>query len=195
MNCYILCGGKSSRIGRPKQGLELGGESFLQRVQREAAAVFDQVIAVTKAGREVDGLPVVHEQETDLTAPILGLARAAEHAGDEPFFALAVDYPLMTRELLGFLRDRFATSGAEIVAPRSAGKVHVLCAAYAPSVRATLEEKIRRGEYRLQGLLDLHRAEILEGEALASFGDALLNVNTTDDLERARQIDGETSKS
>jgi molybdopterin-guanine dinucleotide biosynthesis protein A len=194
MNCYILCGGKASRIGRPKQGLEIGGETFLQLVHREASAVFDDVIAVTKTGRDAGGLPVIHESETDVTAPILGLARASDHAGSEPYFVLAVDYPLMTRALLAFLRERFEGSEAEIVAPRSSGKVHVLCAGYRPTVRASLVEKIRRSEYRLQGLLDLHRAEIIEGEDLAPFGHALLNVNTEDDLEKARAHHGETKE-
>lgn len=195
MNCYILCGGKSSRIGRPKQGLEIGGETFLERVHREASAVFDEVIAVTKAGGDAGGLPVIHEPENDITAPILGLARASEHAGSESYFVLAVDYPLMSRALLAFLRERFEASDAEIVAPRSSGKVHVLCAGYRPSVRASLEDKIRRGDYRLQGLLDLHRAEIMEGGDLAPFGSALLNVNTEDDLEKARAHHGEKGKS
>lgn len=194
MNCYVLCGGKSSRIGRPKHGLEIGGETFLQRVHRVASSVFEDVIAVTKAGRDAAGFPVIHEAETDVTAPILGLARACEHAGGEPFFALAVDYPLMTAELLSFLRGRFEASGAEIIAPRSGGKVHVLCAAYAPSIRPSLEDKIRRKEYRLQGLLDLHRAEIIEPAELGPFGAALLNVNTNDDLAKARQSDGTTSE-
>jgi len=192
MNCYVLCGGKSSRIGRPKQGLELAGETFLQRANRAASAVFDSVIAVTKAGREAEGMAVIHEAETDITAPILGLARAAEHAGDNAFFALAVDYPLMTAELLSYLRQRFEASEAEIVAPRSSGKVHVLCAAYRPSVHTSLADKIRRQDYRLQGLLDLHRAEIVEPGELERFGDVLLNVNTPEDLERAQAGHGKT---
>jgi len=192
MNCYVLCGGKSSRIGRTKQDLERAGEVFRQRVHRAAAPVFDRVIAVTKAGREAEGMPVIHEVETDVTAPILGLARAAEDAGDAPFFALAVDYPLMTTELLTYLRERFERSDAYIVAPRSSGKVHVLCAAYRPSVRASLSEKIGREDYRLQGLLDLHRSEIIEPGELERFGDALLNVNTPEDLERAQAVHGKT---
>ena len=194
MNCYILCGGKSSRIGRPKQGLELGGKSFLQLVHQASASVFETVIAVTKSGRSADGLPVIHEAETELAAPILGLARAAEDAGGAPFFALAVDYPLMTADLLRFLRERFEVSDGDIVAPRFAGKVHVLCAGYGPSVRTSIVKKIGRGDYRLQGLLNLHQAEIIEPEELDRFGDALLNVNTPEDLEKARTSHGKTNE-
>jgi len=194
MNCYVLCGGKSSRIGRAKQVLEIGGRTFLETVHSEAASVFEKVIVVTKAGREAGDLPVIHEAATDLTAPILGLARASEDAGDAPFFALAVDYPLMRTELLRFLRDRFESSNAEIVAPRSAGKIHVLCAGYRPAVRGSLHDKIMREDYRLQGLLDLHPAEIIEPDELSRFGDALLNVNTPEDYERARVIRGEANE-
>ncbi len=194
MNCYVLCGGRSSRIGRSKQGLEIGGRTFLETVHSEAASVFEKVIVVTKSGREAGGLPVIHEAATDLTAPILGLARASEDAGDAPFFALAVDYPLMSTELLRFLRDRFERSKAEIVAPRSAGKVHVLCAGYRPAVRSSLQDKIRREDYRLQGLLDMHSAEVIGSDELSGFGEALLNVNTPEDYERARAARGEANE-
>ncbi len=190
MNCYVLCGGKSSRIGRPKQGLEINGRTFLELVHHEAAQVFERVIAVTKAGRDAGDLPVIHEAETDLTAPILGLARASADAGDAPFFALAVDYPLMSAELLRFLRARFESAGADIVAPSFGGKVHVLCAGYRSAVRSSLEEKIRAGDYRLQGLLDLHSTTIIDQDELAPFGDALLNVNTPEDYDRARKTHG-----
>lgn len=186
MNCYILCGGKSSRIGRPKQGLEIGGRAFLDRVHSAAAEVFDKVVAVTKAGLDAGGIAVIREQDTSQTAPILGLERAAADAGDAAFFALAVDYPLVTADLLAFLRERFEGSAADIVAPRYAGKVHVLCAGYRAPVHASLVDKILRGDFRLQGLLDLHRSEIIEQEEVARFGDALLNVNTLEDLEKAR---------
>lgn len=195
MNCYILCGGKSSRIGRPKQGLTIGDRTFLEAVHHEASSVFDRVIAVTKAGRDAGGLPVIHEAETDLTAPILGLARASEDAGEEPFFALAVDYPLMRADLLRFLCERLEATTADIIAPRFGGKVHVLCAAYRPAVSRSLADKIARQDYRLQGLLDLHAAEIVEPGELTPFGDALLNVNTTEDLEKAKTIHGETIES
>jgi molybdenum cofactor guanylyltransferase len=192
MNCYVLSGGKSSRIGRPKQALEIGGRTFLDAVHEAAASVFERVVVVTKAAGDSAGFTAIREVETDLTAPILGLARASEDAGDEPFFVLAVDYPLMRPELLRALRARFEATGADIVAPRYGGKIHVLCAGYRPAVRATLRRKLESGDYRLQGLLDLHASEIVELDDLAGFGDALLNVNTMDDYETARAIHGKT---
>lgn len=181
-------------MGRPKQTLEIGGRTFLESVHEAAAAVFERVVVVTKAGGDAAGFPAIHEIETGLTAPILGLARASEDAGDAPFFALAVDYPLMRPDLLRAMRARFEASGADIVAPRFAGKIHVLCAAYRPVVSATLREKILREDYRLQGLMDLHASEIVEPDDLAPFGDALLNVNTMDDFEKARTIHAKTSE-
>jgi molybdopterin-guanine dinucleotide biosynthesis protein A len=194
MNCYILCGGKSSRMGRPKQGLEVGGRTFLEITHHEASSVFERVIAVTKEGMDAAGFPVIHERETELTAPILGLARASEDAGDAPFFALAVDYPLMSAQLLRFLRERLEASSAEIVAPRVEGKVHVLCAGYRPRVRVSIEDKVRRGDFRLQGLIDLHEADIIESDELGGLAKALLNVNTIEDFERARVTHGETGQ-
>ncbi len=192
MKCYVLTGGKSSRMGMSKQDLVLDDRTFLDRVCGEASSVFDAVTIVTKADRADHAtVRTIHEEATDITAPLLGLLRAAQDSGDDPFFVLAVDYPLITRELISFIRDRAERSDAEIVAPSSGGKVHVLCAAYKPSVRPTLEKKMAKGEYRLQGLIDVHRGDVIPLEELERFGSALLNVNTKEDYERARKIHDE----
>ena len=179
-------------MGMPKQDLVLGDRTFLDRVCDEASAVFDSVTIVTKA-EKADHATVrtIHEDSTDVTAPILGLFRAAEDAGDERFFVLAVDYPLITRELLSFIRERAEASDAEIVAPSSGAKIHVLCAAYQSSVRPTLEKKMASGKYRLQGLIDIHKGDVIPLEDLESFGTALMNINTMDDYERAKRIHDE----
>ncbi|PYQ50790.1 MAG: hypothetical protein DMF59_09885 [Acidobacteria bacterium] len=52
MNCYLLVGGRSSRMGRSKIDIPFAGSTFLDRVAAAAKPAFDRVIAVQRAGGE-----------------------------------------------------------------------------------------------------------------------------------------------
>src|SRR5688572_8360911 len=100
MNCYVLVGGRSSRMGQSKTAL------FLDRILAAARPVFDEVIAVHRPdGAPLDGVRTIFEAPHADEAPIFGVARAL-HDAQERCFILAVDYAFLTADVLRFLRDR-----------------------------------------------------------------------------------------
>ena len=185
MNCYILIGGTSSRMGQSKVTL------FLDRVSAAARGAFEEVFAVQRAGgRAADGMETIFETSHALRlhsgqapqAPVFGVARALAHA-DGKCFILGVDYPLLTPSLLLRLRERFESSAALLLAPRCRGKLQMLCAGYDPALLARLEQRIAAGRLDLRGLVAEVDAEIVEESS-----DALMNVNTPEELEEARRL-------
>lgn len=177
MNCYILIGGNSRRMGHSKT------ELFLDRVALTASDVFEQVIAVQRNGGASAKIPTIYETLHDDQAPVFGVARALDHAR-ERCFILAVDYPLITVEILRRLRERFEASTAMLVAPIWSGKTQMLCAGYAPELLPRIEQRIAAKRYDLRGLASDDEAEIIgENELRAEFaGEPLMNVNTIEDL-------------
>jgi len=180
VNCYILVGGRSSRMGRSKS------ELFLDRVAREAAQVFETVIAVQRHGEPAVSVATIFERLHEHQAPIFGVERALSHA-QARCFILAVDYPLITAAVLRHLSERFEGSNALLVVPVWSGKTQMLCGGYGPELLPRIESRLATGRYDLRGLAGDVEAEILpEAELRERFpGEPLMNVNTADDLRNA----------
>jgi len=176
MNCYILIGGRSRRMGRPKE------ELFLDRVASAASEVFETVIAVQRNGGTAASIETIYESPHDDQAPVFGVARALEHARDRCFI-LAVDYPLITAAILRHLRERFESSPALLVAPIWSGKTQMLCAGYDPELLPRIEQRIAAKRYDLRGLASESEAEILAEDELRKMfkGEPLMNVNTDEE--------------
>jgi molybdenum cofactor guanylyltransferase len=184
MNCYVLVGGRSTRMGQPKADIELAGTTFLDRVTAAARPVFDRVVAVQRAGGAPAPIPTIFEPPRDEQAPVFGVWRALEDARDRCFI-LAIDYPLLTSEVLRYLAGRAMESAAEMVVPRWNGKLQMLCAGYDASLLPRFEGRIASGQLNLRGLTE--NLEVIEEDDLrARFpGEPLMNVNTPDELREA----------
>lgn len=188
MNCYLLVGGNSRRMGRSKLDIPFGGSTFLHRVAAAARGAFDSVAAVQRLGGDaVDGLPTLYEERHELEAPVFGLQRALQDCG-ETCFVLAIDYPLLTAEVLRYLRSCVERSKADIVAPRWGEKLQMLCAGYRPALLPRIAARIAEGRLNLRGITD-DLEVIEESELRARFrGEPLMNVNTPEELEVAARL-------
>ena len=180
VNAYVLVGGRSRRMGESKV------ELFLDRVVSAARPVFDEVVAVDRlavppptANRQPPTIRTLYEDPHEHEAPIFGVVRALRD-GRGKCFLLAVDYPLITSEVLRFIRDRGGM-------PEWNGHPQPLCAVWDTGLLPRIEERIARGALDLRGAAE---TEIIsESELRARFpGEPLLNVNTPEEWERAQRF-------
>lgn len=174
----VLLGGASSRMGRDKARLELGGEALALRQARLLAGLFEEVLLV--GGEPPAGAPgrAVADPPGERSA-LRGIVGALEAASAPWVAVVATDLPTLSADLvLGLVAS--ATPGVDAVVPRRQ-RPEPLCALY--RVEGVLPEaraRLAAGELVLRGLLDALAVTWLEGEDLARVdGDAaLLNVNT-----------------
>lgn len=158
------------------------GELFLDRVVAAAAPVFDEVFAVQRAGAEHLRIPTIFEDPHAQDGAVFGIVAALRHAR-EACFVLAVDYPLVTTDVLRALRDRAGVAEWN-------GRPQPLCAVWTPDFLPRLEARIAAGA------LDLHtlgRQDMIpETELRTRFGgEPLMNVNTPAELEEAERLYGQ----
>lgn len=190
MNCYILIGGHSSRMGRSKAELLLGGETFLQRIVRACQPVFHEVVAVTRRqGEHAEPVRTIVEDEHEEEGPIFGIQRAMLDAQGDRIWVVAVDYPLLTAELMTYLKERFEQSEADVVVPMWGGRRQMLCAGYRTHLAHDIGNRIGRVELRLQPFADDYPSLVIPENEIRAVAplEPLWNVNRPDEYEAARR--------
>ena len=186
---WILAGGASSRMGRAKALLEIGGEPVIVRTARLVEAVVGSATVVGGLGEyENLGLWVIEDDVRD--AGPLGAIATALRVSNAPWnLILACDLPHLTREWLQFLVQRALTSQADAVLPINALGAEPLCAAYhkcgEPLIRTAIERGVRKVTDGLQELR-IETIEPAEWKAFDSEGFLFKNMNSPEDYEEAK---------
>ncbi len=96
----VLCGGESSRMGRPKAWLPFGAEFMLQRVVRVLREVVEPVVVVAAPNQDVPPLPpgvMIARDEVGGNGPLGGLAAglAALAGRCDAVYLSSCDVPLL----------------------------------------------------------------------------------------------------
>lgn len=196
VGAIIVCGGKSNRMGTSKAMLPFGGELLLQRIARIVReAVVGPIVVVAAREHLLPALPndvrIVfdeHEALGPLEGLRVGLGALGESAAGatacEIAFAVSCDVPLLQPALVRRICERL-TSEFDAAAPRSAGYLHPLAAAYRiDTVLPHVERLVAARKLRATGLLDDLRTRIIEEDELRVVDpelSGLRNMNTPEE--------------
>lgn len=185
-------------MGRDKLLLEVGGEPMLRRVCDALATRCAEVVVVGGGGDPVrlGGIRRVSDERPGGLGPLAGLEAGLAAARGRLVFVAAGDVPFLSEGVVYYLLERLERSGAFAVVPRYRGATHPLCAAYDREVLAQVRSALDGGVRSVREFLEgLDPVEYVERE-LWGFGDPdlfLMNVNSPEDLERARARCGGSS--
>ncbi len=141
MNGYVLCGGRSTRMGRDKAFVEVQGIPLAVRVATALRSGVERVFLVGRPeqGLERLGLPVVLDRGAAFQHPLLGVEAALEHAQGNALLA-PCDLGSLDTESVA----RLLAADPPVVASDGA-RLHPLLAVLTPAllstVRAILEHQ------------------------------------------------------
>ena len=155
-NGALLCGGRSSRMGRDKALLEVHGQPLWRLQWSKLRAIFGEVVVCGRASQraefEAEQVRFAADTEVDL-GPLSGIARALETAQASHVLVLAVDLPRMSeRYLLRLWEAAGASCGA---VPERAGTFEGLCAVYPVGMLPLVLGGLSGPERSLQSLVRL----------------------------------------
>jgi molybdenum cofactor guanylyltransferase len=181
----VVAGGTSTRMGRPKATLELGGVPLTVRAVHALRAARLEVAVVAKADDPLPELdaPVWIETRPE-RHPLAGIISALERAAG-PVVVCACDMPFVAPALVADLAGREGT-----VVPEAGGRLHPLLARYDPRLAPALTDALD-ARTSLHEAVRLAGATIVPEPEIARYGDPerlLFNVNTPADLARAEEL-------
>lgn len=161
----VLAGGKSTRMGRDKATLELGGQTLRERCATVLRACFAEVLVITQD--DVPGL-----------GPIGGLLTGLRRVKTPALFLAACDMPFLDAKFIRRMAGELAGYDAVAVPGEP------LHAVYATRILPVVEEQIATGEYSMNKLLARLRVNWISDTGLSK---ALRNVNIPQEWEAAKQ--------
>jgi molybdopterin-guanine dinucleotide biosynthesis protein A len=194
----ILCGGKSSRMGRDKATLPFGPEPMLARVVRLVGEVVERgrVVVVAAPDQSLPSLPGGVAVARDLRkerGPLEGLAAGLrELAGRaDAAYATACDVPLLAPAFVARMFDLL--EDYDIAVPRDGEHHHPLSAVYRTSVLQSVERLLGAERLRPRFLFDEVNTREIDVEELRAVDPALAtlrNLNYLADYEAALSAAG-----
>lgn len=183
----ILAGGRSTRMGRDKATLEIGGRTLFVRVLDMLSCFSSQLLI---AGNRPD----LATAEVPCVADIypgssLGGIHGGLSAARTPWiFVVPCDLAHPEPELVRFMLE--LRQGCEIVVPRTSEGFEPVFALYHKNCLHQMEMMLTRGEYRIYDLYNQTRVRYLDTWTLpAGWQRALLDLNTPEDLRRMSKED------
>jgi len=188
-SALLIAGGRSERLGQPKQSLEIDGETLAARTAGVLAQVARPVTVVGPPGERPDWVPAGCDWVGDPLphgGPLVGLAAGLAAVRGELVAVAPCDLPLLVPATYRALR-RIAVDGDAAVATWE--QPQPLVAVYwREAALAAAELLLAQGEHRAQRLLGELPHTLVERREVA------LNLNTPTDLERFRNRSGGESE-
>lgn len=183
---FVTAGGRSSRMGRDKSWLELGGRPMIERVIAALGPVASRISIIANSGEYSRlGLPVFADVNIGI-GPLEAIRVAMANSRAPRFALVGCDLPFVTSELFAFLLD-LAGDYQAVVPVGADGGLEPLCAIYSTEAIETVETMIESGE-RKPGLLfeRIHSRRVAFSEISHLRGAALFfeNVNSPADYRR-----------
>lgn len=189
---WVLAGGESRRMGRPKDQLVVAGETMLARQIRLLRGVARSV-AVLGPTERLDRLEVeVIPDEQPGLGPLGGIVTALGRTRTEYNLFLGCDLPFMEIRFLRFLSRQALACRADVTVPETPGcRLHPACAVYRRRALGAIRASLSRGDYRVRSFFPRVECRLLRWHEIGRQGfrsRIFDNMNTPEDYEFAQRM-------
>lgn len=180
LSAYILCGGKSSRMGEEKGLVGFHGKSFVQWILDALYPLVSHPVLVTKNPEyRFFHLEMVSDLVED-KGPVGGIFTALSHANSDPVLILSCDIPKITTEALTFLVKKSLEAPHKITFLSDGKNDYPLIGVYPKYAQEFFGKSVSNGALKLRRLVESlpHQRIELKPDGISP----LQNINTKTDL-------------
>ncbi|MCJ7792227.1 MAG: molybdenum cofactor guanylyltransferase [Dehalococcoidia bacterium] len=200
MTSIILAGGKSLRFGQNKALQVIEGKSLIQWVVDRLAILSTEIIIATAHGEAIPCSSAVRiKTVADIhpgKGPLGGIYSGLTASSSSRAIVVSCDTPFLSVSLLEYMTQTLG--GSDIALPRIGEMVEPLCAVYSKNCLAPIQELLEQDERQVRKLFNMVKVKYVEEDEINSFDPehlSFFNINSQDDLERARKLAAEILKS
>lgn len=190
LSVVVLAGGKSSRMGRDKAFVQVGGQAIVDRIVEQLGGYGAEMIVITNKPEDYRylGLPLYGDVLPDKGA-LGGLYTALYHAASPHALVVACDMPFVNRLLLDHLCALAPEHDA--VVPRLGGEAEPFRAVYSRACLGPMRAALDAGKMRVISFFPEVRVRFVDQAEMEQFDPQHLtffNVNTPEDLLKAEAL-------
>jgi molybdopterin-guanine dinucleotide biosynthesis protein A len=197
VNCIILAGGKSVRLGRNKLLEKVGGNNLLERVIARLAYFNSEIIVVTaqdSALPDLGGYPQLQIVNDIIPGKgSLGGLYSGLTFSNRPYnLVAACDMPFLNLDLFKHLIG--LADSYDAVVPLVNDKAEPLHAVYSRSCLPTMKDLIEQNRLSIAGLFSMIKVRYVNTADIERFDPrhlSFFNINTEADLKAGREIAGQ----
>jgi molybdopterin-guanine dinucleotide biosynthesis protein A len=196
VNTIILAGGKSVRLGRDKIVEKLGTKSLLEQVVSRVEPLSKRIIVVTANERKFSEL--ADRPDITIVSDIIpgqgalgGIYTGLTTSDSRYNLALAADMPFLNESLLRYLIE--VSEGYDFTLPHFDDLYEPLHAVYSRECLPAIETLFAQRKKAIIELFPYVKVRFVEAAEIDRFDPRRLsffNINTPEDLERAKEIAG-----
>lgn len=190
----ILAGGRSRRLGRDKAVEPFDGQPLIRRVIERVAPLTSEIVIVVADAARGASLPLepdhrialdIFPEGGSLGGIYSGLTAATNRWG----LVVACDMPFLNRELLRHMLAQ--REGWDAVVPQPGSFPEPTHALYSRECLPSMEARLQAHDLKISGFFDQVKVRYLAQDEVEIFDPDLhsfFNVNSPEDLERAREL-------
>ena len=196
ISSIILAGGKSIRFGHDKVLERIGSTSLIEKVISRVKPISREIIIVTAKERTFARL--ANRPEIQIVSDIFpgqgslgGLYTGLLKSGSFYNLVVAADMPFLNGSLLRYMLN--VADGYDLVIPRVNNWYEPLHAIYSKNCINPIKSILEEGKKVIVELFNYVKVRFIEVKEIDRFDPKRLsffNINTQEDLERAKKIAG-----
>jgi molybdenum cofactor guanylyltransferase len=191
-----MMGGRSSRMGRDKCALKLGGRPVFDRILEEIRPFFGEIILSMNEPEKYMkyGFECVRDESPD-RGPACGILSVMNAFEREYYQIVPCDTPFLNGAAVSSIYE--LSAGADVGLVRTPDGPQPLFSAFSFAARDALNEGLRCGAFRILECIKDLKIRVITPEMLGlaeSWMSHFFNVNYPEDLERATAMDDDLNK-
>ncbi|MBI5361001.1 MAG: molybdenum cofactor guanylyltransferase [Planctomycetes bacterium] len=188
MNAVILCGGKSSRMGRDKALIKINDRPVVSIIYDSLKVIFDEVALSVKTGTDeyhALGYRLI-EDNLPGSSPLVGIYSALQELKGTHIFVIACDMPLIDIGFIAAMRNEIS-AGYDVIVPVTANGIEPLYGFYSKNCINEIKNRIDRGDHKIINFypeVKTRQIDIRTGQWAGVDIKFSLNLNTPADMKK-----------